>query len=161
MADWQAFSQSRFSTLASESEVESVAAKIVELCREGLAAGDIERLFQHKSSPRTSDLEQVFLPNMAYLRGLLAGEKIVPTPYESPRLTPLGRLLRNQPVKVGKLLNRSSDGILEVEAWLCGELRLSRKQLAQAVMKQPMTLLLSIGTSKSVLRFLTQELGVS
>ncbi|GAB4814445.1 hypothetical protein N2152v2_001491 [Parachlorella kessleri] len=49
-----------------------MAAKIVELCREGLAAGDIERLFQQFRSPWTSIVQQVFLPNMAYLRGLLA-----------------------------------------------------------------------------------------
>ncbi|GAB4814444.1 hypothetical protein N2152v2_001490 [Parachlorella kessleri] len=49
-----------------------MAAKIVELCREGLAAGDVERLLQQRSSPGISDLQQVFLPNMAYLRELLA-----------------------------------------------------------------------------------------
>ncbi|GAB4814449.1 hypothetical protein N2152v2_001495 [Parachlorella kessleri] len=72
VADWQAFCQPRYSTLASESEVESMAAKIVELCKEGLAASDIERLFQQQSSPGNSDLQQVFSPNVAYLRGLLA-----------------------------------------------------------------------------------------
>ncbi|GAB4814443.1 hypothetical protein N2152v2_001489 [Parachlorella kessleri] len=97
VADWQAFCQPRYSALASETEVESMAAKIVELCREGLSADDIEQLFQQSRSPLTSDLQQVFLPNMAYLRGLLAGENIVTTPYEPPGLTPLGRLLRNQP----------------------------------------------------------------
>ena len=97
MADWQAFCQPRYSTLASEPEVESMAAKIVELRREALTAADIERLFQHFRRPCTSDLQQVFLPNMAYLRGLLAGERMLTAPYEPTGQTPLGRLLRNQP----------------------------------------------------------------
>ncbi|GAB4814446.1 hypothetical protein N2152v2_001492 [Parachlorella kessleri] len=76
VADWQAFCQPRYSMLATKSEVESIAGKVVELCREGLAADDIERLFQQYRSPWTSDLQQVFLPNMAYLRELLAASRL-------------------------------------------------------------------------------------
>ncbi|GAB4814447.1 hypothetical protein N2152v2_001493 [Parachlorella kessleri] len=136
VADWQAFCQPRYSTLASESEVESVAAKVVELCREGLAAGDLELLFQQQSSPGISDLQAVFLPNMAYLRELLAGERIVTTPYEPPGLTPLGRLLRNQPASMGKVLNRSPSRLAELDAWLSVTPDLLVKDLGGPVQQQ-------------------------
>ncbi|GAB4814422.1 hypothetical protein N2152v2_001468 [Parachlorella kessleri] len=132
LADWRAFTHPRYAELRTQPGIDSAAAKIVELCKEGLAPEDVERLFDAKNSPWTSDLQAVFLPNMAYLRGLLAAEKIVRSPYEPQGLTPLGRLLRNQPVDMGVVLNRSPALIAELEAWLCDELGLSRKQLAVA-----------------------------
>ncbi|GAB4814410.1 hypothetical protein N2152v2_001456 [Parachlorella kessleri] len=92
VADWRAFSQPRYSKLTSTADIESAAVKIVELCREGLTAEGVERLFHQERGPWTSDLQEVFLPNMAYLRGLLRNVTFVQAPYEPAALTPLGRL---------------------------------------------------------------------
>ena len=101
MADWRAFCQPHYSKLTSKADIESTAIKVAELCKEGLAAEDVERLFQQRGSPWTSKLQEVFQPNLAYMQGLLKDVTLVRAPYEPASLTPLGRLVRNQPSDMG------------------------------------------------------------
>ncbi|GAB4814414.1 hypothetical protein N2152v2_001460 [Parachlorella kessleri] len=117
VADWRVFSRHRYSKLTSETDIENAAIKVAEVCKEGLAAEDVEWLFQQQTSPWTSILQEVFQPNMAYLRGLLKNARLVRAPYEPALLTPLGRLVRNQPSDMGIVLSRSPALIGAVEGW--------------------------------------------
>lgn len=119
----------------------------------------MERLFQRPShTPVPWDVEAVFRPNLAYLRALLAGMPNTPKRREPAGLTVLGHLLRHQPKEMAVILSRNPARVEQLAQWVCGELRVSREELAGAVLKYPQLLWLSAAGGRAVVGFLHGEL---
>lgn len=129
VADWRVFSRHRYSKLTSETDIENAAIKVAEVCKEGLAAEDVERLFQQRGSPWTSKLQEVFQPNLAYMQGLLIDVTLVRAPYEPASLTPLGRLVRNQPSDMG-LVQKEVFGAVTLHPASIADIRAQGERLA-------------------------------
>lgn len=163
VADWAAYASllPPSQAPADEAAAAEFAAKVSELWREGLTADGVLRLFLQPASPRRASLDGTFRPNLAYLRGLLAGVEFARAPYEPPALTPLGRLLRHHPRDGAYLLSRSPSAAWRLDEWARGEMRVPRPALAAAALEQPRILFLPVDNARAVAGFLGGELGLS
>ncbi|GAB4814420.1 hypothetical protein N2152v2_001466 [Parachlorella kessleri] len=163
VADWQNFGSPRYSDLAGEPEVSAAAARILELHQEGLAADDMERLLQQPGSPWSCDLQAVFLPNIAFLRGLLLSSDNAKAfrGMDGSGRTLLGHLLCENPACLAGVLTSRPAQLGELQAWLCGEIGLSIDQVAYEVGRRPSFLLWPLYAAQECFVYLTQELRVT
>ncbi len=158
--DLEAFAKPRHRAYSQGAVERDVRPKLAALRAEGLLPHDVGVLLAQRNSPLACSYSTVFQPNVGYLRSLLSEVEFVRKPSEPPGLTRLGRLLRNQPAALGQLLSTSPASILKLEAWVCGELGLTRVQLGQGAFVSPRILYLSLDNAKAVAGYLEGELGM-
>lgn len=160
--DWARYDKPHHAALSTEAELVEFVSKVAELCWEGVLPEDVDALLQWPSlGPWHGSFKKTFLPNLDYLRSLFQDLAIMREPEEPAGLSPLGRLLRNHPADMSRILNRAPAALLALDAWACGELGLSRRQLGEAALKSPRILRLCPERGRQVAAFLQAELRLS
>lgn len=155
---WAQYSHAHHDKL--NAEAEGYVAKVVELSREGLEVEDVDRLFLRRHRGVSKCSLEVFLPNLALLRHLTAGQPFERRPNDPEGLTLLGRMLRNMPSDTAMVLARKPALIFQLVNWVIDEAGVSHAQLSACVVKSPGILSLSAPNARAVLE-LFGRLGMS
>ncbi|GAB4813641.1 hypothetical protein N2152v2_000687 [Parachlorella kessleri] len=160
ISDLRPFSKTRDVLLSSDRVTKHVLPKMRELEKEGLSPSEARQLLQLGTCLACS-FGNVFLPNLYFLRWVLAAAPTADRDQVPPGLTLLGGLCLREPDIAVRLLTLPA-GRLEVVGW--GLLRLvggSRQEMAALLLQRPAALAVRGARDAGALRELKERCGLS